>query len=1397
MKKKLFLILLLILFITNQNSHTQWSPGTSLVIENDFKVNDDGSNHFQANPNVAVGGNGNFIVVWDDNRNGYTDIFCQAYSNVGNPLGGNLKVNEPHNAHHQFPDIASDSLGNFIIAWADARDGTFQIYGQYYQSNGAAIGNNFGISSDAGQTSTGNASVAMNNKGDFVAFWQNTYQGASQIYGQRYSNTRVQDGGNFQVNDNTVSNHIFPDVAIDNNGNIVVVWEEERAGQYDIYAQRFDNNGNPLWGNFKVNDETNSTHQMHPAIGIDAEGNFVIAWNDWRDGAINIYCQRFDGNGVKINSNFRVNDDAGANGITYPDVAMAENGSFIVTWPHNITGIYGQLFNSSGIKSGTNFRIDNGNDNTRQLLPCVAISDNRLFSSWQDNRLESQWDIFANILDLTTQMPEAVETPIFDPLPGTYTSSVTVSFQCATEGVVIHYTTDGSEPSETSAVYTSPVSIPVTTTLKAMAYKDGLIPSAVNTGVYTIEQEPSITDDGLTIVHLHQGWNLFSFDVQPTDLRVSEILSSINGDFDWIVGFENGIEVTYHPDSSATSTLQTFNPLHGYYIHMFKPAVLSISGIEISSNTPIPLSEGVHLISYLPDDNLVVSEALQSILDHVVYVKAIDMLGVSNGQGTNGGLSYDPALPEYSTLFTMQNGFGYWIQVDANVTLTYPEESVGTVLASTTIGPEGGTLSTDEFILTVPEGAFISDFNLTLYQFTEDLSYNEDANSAIFALEGMPDDFAIPIRLALKYTDDLSDQSFIALGGRTFIPELSNFEYLPFLYEATDSLGYLVTTLPAGESGQPEFQTGPQSALLKRNIKLKTGLKIFNALKGRQTHRSKYFTIAYPFFSDYASTIPDIGTYFDDVVQTAIGGTGMGFSSTELDLLRKRLFHIIVEDDSSPIDYFLKTKSYQPPLFVNIVRNFNRCELHINEKTFVEDHDLLKQKAGILVFGLRQWMKFNDQQYWSWLNYAYQLWVGEKFSILPSFYDPYSLSPFKEQLLISRPFFGLEAGGVVPEVLNVDPEMEILFKKAHGHGMVSFIKYIETETNVSEVRKLWESLKTKTPMEAILNTFQSPENEWWPDYSAKYVQGDFYNITDKSMLNTIPKNNIFTIAKPTDTMKDYDQSYPDFSSALFRVDLQYEKIDSLIFTLGPSGLNLDYETIFVFMIRNGLFEYYGEGVQFEEYIQLIVKKIPTLMESGCTSLIALVVNSANEKPYTGSVDIELEISSRQKVLRDSWITFGNFTYDGTLVDPFSTSTNSGSIDYIMYGVLTGELKDNVYETSWYNESDSWSTYGSNGYMRIEFNFNNQLITLLHFEVISHNPLSTKELTLEAVDIPYRGEDQYYPGWDIYKIVGEAIKMDNITNLTYVQKDHMSAGDWVTTLTDLYTQSNSYIQVYLK
>jgi uncharacterized protein YjdB len=108
----------------------------------------------------------------------------------------------------------------------------------------------------------------------------------------------------------------------------------------------------------------------------------------------------------------------------------------------------------------------------------------------------------AQLLDRTgTTNPSPAAAPTFTPPAGTYSTAQSVTISSATAGASIRYTLDGTNPSTTEGtLYSSPVAVNATSTLKAIAYVTGSPASSITSGSYTITQPPpNILVTGVTV----------------------------------------------------------------------------------------------------------------------------------------------------------------------------------------------------------------------------------------------------------------------------------------------------------------------------------------------------------------------------------------------------------------------------------------------------------------------------------------------------------------------------------------------------------------------------------------------------------------------------------------------------------------------------------------------------------------------------------------------------------------------------------------------------------------------------------------------------------------------------------------------------------------------------------
>ena len=268
----------------------------------------------QVQPDVAMDSFGNFVVTWaGEGETDESGIWARVYDAFGVPLGDQFRVNQHVPEAQSVPAVAVDGSGNFVIAWAsygqDARSSapTTSIYARVFNPYGSAVTNEFLVNA-YGQNNQTNPDVAMDADGNFVVIWQSEKQDGNQwgIYGQRYNAAGNKVGSEFLINTRTEDKQQDPSVAMDLAGNFVVVWADfgRDGSDYGIYARRYSASGGALDATeFRVNQYT-TNYQWQPSVDMDNSGNFVVTWTtmgqDREDGVkdFGIFARAFNANGT-------------------------------------------------------------------------------------------------------------------------------------------------------------------------------------------------------------------------------------------------------------------------------------------------------------------------------------------------------------------------------------------------------------------------------------------------------------------------------------------------------------------------------------------------------------------------------------------------------------------------------------------------------------------------------------------------------------------------------------------------------------------------------------------------------------------------------------------------------------------------------------------------------------------------------------------------------------------------------------------------------------------------------------------------------------------------------------------------------------------------------------------
>lgn len=161
-----------------------------------------------------------------------------------------------------------------------------------------------------------------------------------------------------------------------------------------------------------------------------------------------------------------------------------------------------------------------------------------------------------------------VATPTFSPPGGTYSSPQSVSLSCTTSGSTIKYTIDGSDPSESSTQYATPISVSSSTTIKAKGFKDGWTPSAIATALYNISTNDYQVCDFPQILlgewydDPNNVWNISIRNIPPYRIRTGNIYywpqsTHFNGNRYRVLTLREGTseEYTFFFENVTTTTM--------------------------------------------------------------------------------------------------------------------------------------------------------------------------------------------------------------------------------------------------------------------------------------------------------------------------------------------------------------------------------------------------------------------------------------------------------------------------------------------------------------------------------------------------------------------------------------------------------------------------------------------------------------------------------------------------------------------------------------------------------------------------------------------------------------------------------------------------------------------------
>lgn len=266
-------------------------PFTSLgnPIGAEFQVNQYTTND-QSLPAISHDASGRFAVVWrSSGQDGFGfGIFARRFNSSGAVVGAEFQVNQYTMNDQKFPAISHNSAGGFVVAWqSTGEDGSFDgVFARRFNSSGTALGPEFQVSEFTSNNQRTPA-ISHDSTGGFAVAWQSQIGGSFEgVFGRRFNSSGGALGGEFQVYQMN-SGHGYPAISHNISGGFAVAWQSyiQVDQRWDVFARRFNRFGDALGDEFQVNQHT-LRNQLFPAISHDSAANFVVAWQSYlQDGS--------------------------------------------------------------------------------------------------------------------------------------------------------------------------------------------------------------------------------------------------------------------------------------------------------------------------------------------------------------------------------------------------------------------------------------------------------------------------------------------------------------------------------------------------------------------------------------------------------------------------------------------------------------------------------------------------------------------------------------------------------------------------------------------------------------------------------------------------------------------------------------------------------------------------------------------------------------------------------------------------------------------------------------------------------------------------------------------------------------------------------------------------------
>jgi hypothetical protein len=367
-----------------------WTDDKRLTSVNDYT---------STNPKIATDSQNNTHVVWSDFRHGPPEIYYMKLDPSGNMVIGEKVITDLDAASSNLGDVEVDSNDNVHIIWADVRDtgpiANIEIYYEKLDSQGNTLVDEtrltnapyYSVYPSIAVDSADNVHLAWCEEMEFGSIFQ------EEIFYMKLDNNGTALIDERQLTPNDGDESLFPDIQVDSNDFVHIVWLDDRnetgsTQNQDVFYTQLNTEGLTVIDDYRI---FSRGEHFRPSIVIDSNDMIHLITGGLANRQDNNYNQlyylKMDSYGdINVHEKLLTKDDGNA---THSKIALDSNDNIHLVWEderhYNNTEIYYMRLDDFGEILQDELRLTN--NESRSIFPEIARDNtNKITVVWADGR---------------------------------------------------------------------------------------------------------------------------------------------------------------------------------------------------------------------------------------------------------------------------------------------------------------------------------------------------------------------------------------------------------------------------------------------------------------------------------------------------------------------------------------------------------------------------------------------------------------------------------------------------------------------------------------------------------------------------------------------------------------------------------------------------------------------------------------------------------------------------------------------------------------------------------------------------------------------------------------------------------------------------------------------------